>query len=75
MFVMTTNSASSMRLTDAFRPYREQIRFNLGQLDNDEDWAYQLWYVPDSAGWPDAPATRTRTGTAGTSKPAAAPSG
>ncbi|MEK6345745.1 MAG: hypothetical protein V4737_18195 [Curtobacterium sp.] len=55
MFVMTTNSASSMRLTDAFRPYREQIRFNLGQLDNDEDWAYQLWYVPDSAGWPDAP--------------------
>ncbi|WP_058724129.1 hypothetical protein [Curtobacterium luteum] len=55
MFVMTTNSASSMRLTDAFRPYREQIRFNLGQLDNDEDWAYQLWYVPDSAGWPDDP--------------------
>ncbi len=35
-----------MRLTDAFRPYREQIRFNLGQLDNPEDWAYQLWYGP-----------------------------
>lgn len=43
-----------MRLTDAFRPYRDQIRFNLGQLDNDDDWAYQLWYVPDSASWPDA---------------------
>lgn len=55
MFVMTTNSESSMRLTDSFRPYREQIRFNLGQLDNDEDWAYQLWFVPDTAGWPDAP--------------------
>jgi hypothetical protein len=55
MFVMTTNSESSMRLTDSFRPYRDQIRFNLGQLDNDEDWAYQLWYVPDTAGWPDAP--------------------
>ncbi|MGG7308731.1 hypothetical protein ACQXVK_16230 [Curtobacterium sp. AB451] len=55
MFVMTANSESSMRLTDAFRPYRDQIRFNLGQLDNHEDWAYQLWYVPDSAGWPDAP--------------------
>uniref|UniRef100_A0A942Y9M9 Uncharacterized protein n=1 Tax=Neobacillus citreus TaxID=2833578 RepID=A0A942Y9M9_9BACI len=50
---MTTNSESSMRLTDSFRPYREQIRFNLGQLDN--DWAYQLWFVPDTAGWPDAP--------------------
>lgn len=55
MFVMTTNFESSMRLTDSFRPYRDQIRFNLGQLDNDEDWAYQLWFVPDSAGWPDAP--------------------
>lgn len=55
MFIKTFNAASSMQLTDAVRPYREQIRFNLGQLDNDEDWAYQLWYVPDSAGWPDAP--------------------
>lgn len=54
---MTTNSESSMRLTDSFRPYRDQIRRMLGLLDGTSDgrFAYQLWYVPDSAGWPDAP--------------------
>jgi len=55
MFIMTTNAESSMPLIDSIRPFRDQIRFNLGQLDNDEDWSYQLWFVPDSAGWPDAP--------------------
>ena len=54
MFVMTTNAEFSMKLIDSLRPFREQIRFNLGQLDNEESWSYQLWYVPDAAGWPDA---------------------
>jgi hypothetical protein len=54
MFIMTTNAESSMPLIDSIRPFRDQIRFNLGQLDNHEDWSYQLWFVPDSAGWPDA---------------------
>jgi len=71
---MTTNSARSMRLTDSFRPYRDQIRWNPGQLDNDEDWAYQLWFVPDSAGWPDAPGYSDEDGNIAPSKPAAAQS-
>ena len=42
-------------LKDTFRPIPEQIRRELGLLDGKEKVAYLIYYVPDEAGWPDAP--------------------
>ena len=57
MFVHTVNSASNSKLSNEFRSYPEQIRRMLGLLDGTSAgrFAYQLWFVPDEAGWPDAP--------------------
>jgi hypothetical protein len=57
VFVHTVNSASTSKLSNAFRSHRDQIRRMLGLLDGTSDgrFAYQLWFVPDEAGWPDGP--------------------
>ena len=57
MFINTVNSASNSKLSDEFRSYRDQTRRMLGLLDGTSEgrFAYQLWFVPDSTGWPDAP--------------------
>jgi hypothetical protein len=57
MIIESTNSASESILTDAWRPYPEQIRRMLGFLDGrgDGDFAYSIWWLPDESGWPDAP--------------------
>lgn len=55
MFITKFNGDVSMPLTNSYRPIPAQIRRNLDQLDGDEDFAYLMYYVPDDAGWPDAP--------------------
>jgi len=55
MFIRTFNGSVSAKLTDDFMPLPDQIRHSLGRLDGTEDFAYLLYYVPDDAGWPDAP--------------------
>jgi hypothetical protein len=36
-------------LVDYFRPYPEQIRFSLCQLDGTSSWSYSLWRAPEGA--------------------------
>ena len=55
MFISKYNGSISMPLTDSHRPFPAQLRRSLGDLDGNEDFAYLLYYVPDDAGWPDAP--------------------
>jgi len=55
MFINSTNNQTESELRNDFRPYDEQIRRMLGLLDGKERFSYSLWFVPDDAGWPDAP--------------------
>ncbi|MBK0421715.1 hypothetical protein JD292_06470 [Leucobacter sp. CSA2] len=55
MIITEINSSISSRLSDTFRSFRDQIRRSLGRLDGEETFAYSIYFVPDDAGWPDAP--------------------
>ncbi|HEY0249570.1 MAG TPA: hypothetical protein VGC45_15060 [Gryllotalpicola sp.] len=55
MFIAEFAGRSSGKLSNSFRPYDVQLRRELGLLDGDERFAYLFYYVPDDAGWPDAP--------------------
>lgn len=57
MFINTTNSERESQLTADFRPIKDQLRRMLGLLDGQSDgrFAYAIWWLPDDAGWPDAP--------------------
>lgn len=55
MLISKFNGSVSMQLDGSYRPVPDQIRRDLGQLDGGEDFAYLLYFVPDDAGWPDAP--------------------
>lgn len=57
MFINTTNSSRESVLSDEFRPFPDQLRRMLGMLDGSADgrFAYAIWWLPDDAGWPDAP--------------------
>jgi hypothetical protein len=46
---------STSTLSNSFRPYDEQIRRELGLLDNDRRFAYILYYLPDGLRWQDGP--------------------
>lgn len=43
------NGHSRMALIDSFRPYPEQIRFTLRQMDGSSFWAWSLWRAPEGA--------------------------
>ncbi|AYG02776.1 hypothetical protein [Gryllotalpicola protaetiae] len=55
MYVAEFAGRSSSKLSNSFRPYDEQLRRELGLLDGEKRFAYLLYFVPDDAGWPDAP--------------------
>ena len=43
------NGRSRGALLDEFRPYSEQIRFVLLQMNGSSFWAYSLWRAPEGA--------------------------
>jgi hypothetical protein len=51
MIIEKTNSSISGVLRDTFRPVDEQVRHMLGLLDDDEHFAWLLWWCPDDADW------------------------
>jgi hypothetical protein len=51
MIIGKTNSSISGVLRDTFRPVDEQVRHMLGLLDDDEHFAWLLWWCPDDADW------------------------
>ncbi|WIE60924.1 hypothetical protein DEI97_014370 [Curtobacterium sp. MCLR17_032] len=46
-----SNSSVSSILQDTFRPMPDQVRRRLGLLDNDEQFAWLIWWCPDDADW------------------------
>jgi hypothetical protein len=55
MYITKIPSDSTTTLSNSFRPYDEQIRRELGMLDNDEIFAYILYFLPDGLDWQDEP--------------------
>ena len=55
MFITKIPGDSTTTLSNSFRPYDEQIRRELGLLDDDELFAYILYYLPDELDWQDEP--------------------
>lgn len=51
MIIQETNSSISSILKDTFRPMPQQVRHMLGLLDNDERFAWRIWWCPDDADW------------------------
>ncbi|MCP1503031.1 hypothetical protein J2Y89_001775 [Curtobacterium herbarum] len=51
MIIEETNSSVSSVLRDTYRPIADQVRRMLGLLDNDEQFAWQIWWCPDDADW------------------------
>ena len=51
MIIEETNSSVSSILRDTYRPIADQVRRMLGLLDNDEQFAWQIWWCPDDADW------------------------
>lgn len=43
------NNFSRGPLIDSVRPYPEQIRFSLNQLDGSSTWGWSLWRAPEGA--------------------------
>jgi hypothetical protein len=56
MIINESNSRISSILQDTFRPIPDQVRRMLGLLDNDEQFAWQIWWCPDDADWMFNPA-------------------
>lgn len=56
MIIEESNSRISGILRDTFRPMHEQVRHMLGLLDDDEYFAWRLWWCPDDADWMFHPA-------------------
>jgi hypothetical protein len=56
MIINESNSRISSILRDTFRPMPDQVRRMLGLLDNDEQFAWQIWWCPDDADWMFNPA-------------------
>jgi hypothetical protein len=55
MIITESNSQISSVLKDTFLPYPEQIRRMLGFLDDDEDFAWRMWWCPDGTDWSGDP--------------------
>ncbi|PZE25667.1 MULTISPECIES: hypothetical protein [unclassified Curtobacterium] len=55
MYITDWPGRSTTTLSNSFRPYDEQIRRELGLLDNDRRFAYVLYYLPDGLRWQDRP--------------------
>jgi hypothetical protein len=51
MIIQETNSSISSILRDTFGSISEQVHRVLGLLDNDEYFAWQIWWCPDDADW------------------------
>lgn len=51
MIIQETNSHISSVLKGTFRPMSAQVRHMLGLLDNDEHFAWRIWWCPDDADW------------------------
>lgn len=51
MIIQETNSSISSVLKETFRPMQEQVRHMLGLLDDDEHFAWRIWWCPDDADW------------------------
>lgn len=43
------NDSTRGALVDYFRPYPDQIRFSLNQMDGVSTWAWSLWRAPEGA--------------------------
>ncbi|QDZ16525.1 hypothetical protein [Humibacter ginsenosidimutans] len=54
MYIATRNNHTSMELTDAFRPYKDQLRRSLGLLDGEKNFSYELTKLADGVSWSDA---------------------
>lgn len=55
MIVSVANGKFSSELNGNYRALTDQIRHELGLLDGKKKVSYLIYYVPDEAGWPDAP--------------------
>ncbi len=55
MFIFKVSGRTSIELRDTYWSHEQQLRRSLGQLDGDDLFSFLLFYVPDDAGWPDAP--------------------
>ena len=51
MIIEESNSSISSILQDTFRPLPDQILRMLGLLDDDEDFAWRIWWCPDDVDW------------------------
>jgi hypothetical protein len=51
MIITESNSKISSVLKDTFSPIPEQVHRMLGFLDNDEDFAWRVWWCPDGTPW------------------------
>jgi len=51
MIITMSNGSVSSILQDTFRPMPDQVRRRLGLLDNDEQFAWLIWWCPDDADW------------------------
>jgi hypothetical protein len=51
MIITESNSRISSVFRETFRPYPDQIRRMLGFLDNDEHFAWRMWWCPDHTNW------------------------
>ena len=51
MIIEKSNGSVSSILQDTFRPMPDQVRRMLGLLDNDEQFAWLIWWCPDDADW------------------------
>jgi len=51
MIITKSNGSVSSILQDTFRPMPDQVRRRLGLLDNDEQFAWLIWWCPDDADW------------------------
>ncbi len=47
--IRQVNGTTRGALVDYVRPYPEQIRFSLGQLNGSSFWAWSLWRAPEGA--------------------------
>ena len=45
--VMQMNGSGGGPLLDIFRPYPDQIRYTLNQMDGTSFWAFSLWLAPE----------------------------
>lgn len=55
MIIQETNSHMSSVLKDTFRPMPDHVQHMLGLLDDDEHFAWRIWWCPDDADWMFSP--------------------